>query len=906
MLLKLKFLLGCLMISLSVFSQKKWQQQVDHTMQVRFDPAARTLDAEQLITYHNNSRDTLHYIYLHIWPNAYKNDHTAFSEQLLINNRLDFYFSKEEDRGYINRLVFSSNNETLEWIEDSLHQDFGKLMLASPLPPGESVSIINSFHVQLPRLFSRSGYKNDFFAITQWYPKPAVYDEAGWHPMPYLDQGEFFNEFGNYDVQITLPSRYKLVATGKRVAEEISGGSYTVRYQQDNCTDFAWFSSPDFVLQTDTLVLPSGKQIDLTAAVLKKNQHTWANSLNWLREALLTRSSWLGDYPWSVMTIVDGYQGPGGGGMEYPTITVLNEIKDPRELDITIAHEVGHNWFALALANNEREAPWLDEGINSYYDKRYEALRYGDKEKALKFPANRLPDNQSLAAIRGLESIGAARSPLETAEALRPLTYGLMVYEKAALQLKALEEKIGRDSFDNRMRAYVSEHLFSHPGINDWQKFFPMEDAVPGDRPLEQFGKRRARASFLFNSREPEKYHYIGIGPAIGINKYDGLQLGLFFHNYQLPLPRFRFFLAPTYGTSSGNFGGLGRLSYHWYPENKSKLTKNWSVGADFLRAKVDQFNVEPTHLRFTATKLAPFIKWQFAQRSPLSAKESFVQFKSFLIWEDALQSQRVIDGNDTSYIDRSVNHQRGLQQLRLYHADHRVLYPYEIDGKIESNSNFTRLGLTASWYLNYPNQEGGLQARFFGGKFITHGHNSIAKQITNNRYYLNMTGANGYEDYTYSNYFPGRNEFSGWMSQQIMIKDGGFKVRTDLLGNKIGRSADWLTALNLTADVPSSINPLSKLPVKIPLKVFLDLGTYAEAWDTDEEDDRAKFLMDAGLQISLLQNLVNIYIPVINSKPFRDYHQSTLGEKRFFKTISFSIDIQRLSVNRWLSHFGL
>ncbi len=114
--------------------------------------------------------------------------------------------------------------------------------------------------------------------------------------------------------------------------------------------------------------------------------------------------------------------------------------------------------------------------------------------------------------------------------------------------------------------------------------------------------------------------------------------------------------------------------------------------------------------------------------------------------------------------------------------------------------------------------------------------------------YHLNMSGPKGFEDYSYSNYFIGRNEFEGFASQQIMKRDGFFKVRTDLLSNKIGKTDDWLGAVNLTTSIPGNINPFELLPVKIPVKLFFDIGTYAEAWQKNSSTGR--FLYDAGIQI--------------------------------------------------------
>ena len=186
--------------------------------------------------------------------------------------------------------------------------------------------------------------------------------------------------------------------------------------------------------------------------------------------------------------------------------------------------------------------------------------------------------------------------------------------------------------------------------------------------------------------------------------------------------------------------------------------------------------------------------------------------------------------------------------------------------------------------------KNGGLELRFFAGKFFYLGERTLTKEFDNDRYFLNMTGPNGYEDYTYSNYFVGRNRFEGAESQQIMIRDGAFKVRTDLLADKIGKTDDWLMGLNLNSTIPQNLNPLSVLPVKIPLRIFLDIGTYAEPWKKGSEEDR--FLFDAGLHIPLFSETLNIYIPLLYNKVYGDYFKSTIPKNRFLKTISFSINL--------------
>jgi hypothetical protein len=160
------------------------------------------------------------------------------------------------------------------------------------------------------------------------------------------------------------------------------------------------------------------------------------------------------------------------------------------------------------------------------------------------------------------------------------------------------------------------------------------------------------------------------------------------------------------------------------------------------------------------------------------------------------------------------------------------------------------------------------------------------------------MTGPNGYEDYTYSDYFIGRNKFEGAPSQQIMMRDGGFKIKTDLYADKVGKTDNWLMALNLATTIPSRINPLSLLPVKIPLKIFADIGTYADAWEKDAGLDH--FIYDAGLQISLIKNTVNIYIPLVYSNIYKEYIQTVLPDQgKFWKKISFNIDISNFTLRK-------
>jgi hypothetical protein len=225
---------------------------------------------------------------------------------------------------------------------------------------------------------------------------------------------------------------------------------------------------------------------------------------------------------------------------------------------------------------------------------------------------------------------------------------------------------------------------------------------------------------------------------------------------------------------------------------------------------------------------------------------------------------------------------------LQFVYKNIRALYPFTYQLSIEQISELIKPTLTVNYFFNYPKGEG-LNVRLFAGKIFYANGRTENKTFKYDRFALGMTAPNGYEDYTYSHFFVGRNEFEGLASQQIAMRDGGFKFRTDLLSPEVGKTDNWLVALNLSSSVPNKINPLSILPIKIPLKVYADIGTYAEAWDKNSTEDH--FLFDAGFQLTVLKDFLNIYIPVVHNKVFKDYYKSYLSEPRFWKSISFTLN---------------
>ncbi|RYY49354.1 MAG: M1 family peptidase [Chitinophagaceae bacterium] len=889
-----------------------WQQKVDVNINASLNDKDHSLDADLSINYKNNSPDTLRFIWFHLWPNAYKNDRTAFSDQLLENGRTDFYFSKEEDRGYINRLNFKVDEEAAVVEDHPEHQDIVKLLLPKPLAPGAAVEITTPFHVKLPYNFSRGGHIGQSYQLTQWYPKPAVYDRKGWHPMPYLDQGEFYSEFGDYKIEIKAPKTYKIAATGKlaaAVSETMVNDSITIAsyiYKQENVHDFAWFADKEFEILQDTMQLGS-RTIDLYAYYHPANSSSWKNSMSFIKSAVRTKSTWLGEYPYDVVSVVEHASTSDMGGMEYPTITLISSTSNERMLDYLINHEVGHNWFYAILGSNERQHPWMDEGMNSYYDKRYSARRYNNQDLGLAgsavFLNRREPEDIQSTILATLTAIQKDQ-PIETpADKFSSLNNNVIPYEKTAQWFQMLEENLGTAMFDSIMQRYYTKWKFKHPYPEDFQQ---LATEVSGKDLSRIFSKLTVKGSLVkavpkqikltsfFNFKSSEKYHYISFAPAVGYNFYDKFMLGALVHNFNLPPSRLQFYAVPLYATGSKQLNGLGKISYNLLPGHNGQQLTVSVAGARFT---VDHFKDSTGKKNFQpASKIVPAAKFVFAKSNPRSTVSKSIQWKTFLISETGLSFRRDTSGPSPVDVISYPKESRYVNQLEFRVQDDRVLYPYTAMLQGAQGKGFVRTDLTINYFFNYATG-GGLNVRMFAGKFFYTGNKTFLTEFETDRYHLNMTGPKGYEDYNYQNYFYGRNEFEGAAAQQIMIRDGAFKVRTDLLSNKIGKTDDWLAALNFTTSIPKKINPLEILPIKLPLKLFADVGTYAEAWETNS--GTPKLLYDAGVQLSLLKNTINIYVPLLYSKVYDQYFKSTITEKRFVKNISFSIDVQQLSLKK-------
>lgn len=488
-----------ILISTFTFAQTPYfQQEVNYRITVALDDTSHFLRGNIDIDYHNNSPDTLEEIYILTMPNAYQKG-TALYEQLLISGDKILLFDDPKNRGFCDSLLFSQNGKPISFENADNHLDVQQLMLHTPIHPGEKTTLSTPFRVKIPNAeISRLGHIDQDYMITQWYPKPAVYDKNGWHPYPYLTQGEFYSEFGSFDVSITLPENYYVGATGvlqnedewERIAEreaETKDGSFdgktpssssvlkTLRYKQDNIHDFAFFASKSFYIETQDFSV-GDRTIKAMAMYQQANKNVWENKgVNYIINATQFYSKEVGDYPYDFVTAVDGTISA-GGGMEYPMVTVIGSTGSGKSLDRVIAHEVGHNWFYGILGSDERRYPFMDEGLNTHVESMYMQHFYPDEGLLGDFKAfglNKWKDkDQYYLAYRIKGSWNEDQPMNDPSTAFSEINYGLVVYMKSAVAFQHLRGYLGETEFLNAMHHYYDTWKFKHPAPEDLRAAF--------------------------------------------------------------------------------------------------------------------------------------------------------------------------------------------------------------------------------------------------------------------------------------------------------------------------------------------------------------------------------------------------------------------------------------------------
>lgn len=481
---------------------KYWQNRADYKLTTNLNEASNQISGSVELTYTNNSPDQMEFIWMYLDQNLFAKDSRG-NAVVPISGSRNGAKGEEFDGGQkIAKLLVDGKVAKYEIVDTRM-----KVTLNSPLKAnGGKIKLNIDFSFISPEYGSdRMGYlptKNGtIYTIAQWYPKMAVYDDVrGWNTQPYLGAGEFYCEYGDFEVAITVPSNHFVVCSGEITnasqvmssAEQASwakakeseatvmirsldavksakaSGTKTWKFKMTNSRDVAWASSAAFIIDAARINLPSGKKAMAISAYPEESegQKAWSRSTEYTKASIEGYSKRWFEYPYPAAVNVAGNE----GGMEYPGIVFCKYTSKGSSLWGVTDHEFGHAWFPMIVGSNERQFAWMDEGFNTFINgvsaEDFNAGEYKEK----KFNMHRMAEMLTNPKLE----------PVYTApDGLKERNLGILAYMKPGSALAILRENIlGKESFDKAFRTYVERWAFKHPTPDD---FFRTIENVSGE-----------------------------------------------------------------------------------------------------------------------------------------------------------------------------------------------------------------------------------------------------------------------------------------------------------------------------------------------------------------------------------------------------------------------------------------
>lgn len=497
-------LLSILMLSFAGIQAQKIlknplsERITEYDMQVKLDTETKKIHGDMILKWKNPSQDTVSDLQFHMYLNAFKNDKSTMMKEG------SSFLRKEENWGWVEiesivdpegndlkgGMHFIQTDQVLSEEDLRLPQEKPELLndpekdqsvmripLENPVLPGESVELKISFTSKLPRLAKRTGYAENYYFVAQWFPKLAVYEPAGmryaekggWNAHEFHRNSEFYANHSLYEVDITLPEDYVVGSGGVLQDEKNNGdGTKTVFLRAEDIVDFAWTASQDYQVFED-----KWEHVDIKFLCHPEHAYQAERHIVSLKHALQYLADHVGPYPWNHVTFIGAPQkGSAANGMEYTTLftsgTVWGLPEGIHMPELVTIHEFGHAYFMGILATNEFEEPWMDEGMNTYWEGRIMDHAYGDKSGVLDLPFLNVGDVE-LARFTYL----MLPNP-KIADAFRPSwkfphgSYGSIIYQKTATWLHMLERMIGQPVIDEIFKRFYNRWGFKHPASQDF------------------------------------------------------------------------------------------------------------------------------------------------------------------------------------------------------------------------------------------------------------------------------------------------------------------------------------------------------------------------------------------------------------------------------------------------------
>jgi hypothetical protein len=455
----------------------------NYKMKVKVNVSSKTLDGHTELAWRNTSLDTIDYLLFHMYYNAFKSNRSTF----MLENVFELLPTggSECPWGWTNIKEIHDQNgnnltQYLQYIQtdnqDIYDESVLKIDLEEPILPGESQDFTFQWKAQIPKAMIRTGYNQDFYYFAQWFPKIGVYEpagmrqrrEGGWNCHQYHANGEFYSDFGNYDVEMDVPRGYIVGSSGSQISKKENGDRWIWNFKVDDVIDFSWTMSPHYIRQEF-----KWKDIDISLLTYPGHEHFGPRYFNTISSALEYFDENIGKYPYPTLTMVDPpIHGIFIGAMEYPTfINALSSCLLPKGVKFTetlIVHEFTHQYFMQMVATNETEEAWMDEGLTSYFESKVLDNYLGKSTSAVDFGGIKVGNKAyNRAGFFASENTKIASNRLASWE-FKHGGYGEIAYNKTAVVLHTLEGLIGGIAMKDVMKTYFETWKFKHPSGKDF------------------------------------------------------------------------------------------------------------------------------------------------------------------------------------------------------------------------------------------------------------------------------------------------------------------------------------------------------------------------------------------------------------------------------------------------------
>jgi len=914
---KLYLTLLCIVLFLTAYSQNN-----NIKMTATLNPEANKIDIYQEIVFYNKSDSILKNVYFHNWPNAYKDKKTPLAQRFVEKNSKSFHFTKERNRGNTTIKSVIANSNIANWEVTDKTPDILNVFLKTPLQPNDSVTIIITYAVKLPKdKFTKYGASTFQYNLRYWYLAPAIFDNE-WKIYNNLDLDDLYIDFTDYDIKFNVPKNYTVNSDLLKALKEdkllnqyrlIGKNRPDVELNITQYNDFSRYNSKPVSVITN---LNSAK----LNFVVKTDILT--RELNFI-------ASYLGKFPHDKLLInkIDYDKNPVYGLNQLPSF--LEPFSDNFEWDIKMFKVLVKKYIENIFIFNQREDIWLADGLQTYIMMKYvekfypEIKAIGNISKIWgirSYNIAKIDYNDKYYFVYQFASRKNLDQPLTTpADSLSNFNKKIANKYKAGIGIKYLENYLGEETIkdaivnyskDNSNKKTKSKSLFNQINTSkdlDWfiqgylqtnkkpdytinkviKKGDSLEIIIKNKRsfttPIELYGLKDNEVKFnkwltgidsiskitipkhgfdklslnyesllpeynlrnnwknvdkkiitrplqfrIYKDIENPYYNQIFIKPEFGYNYYNGLILAVGITNKSFLNKNINISIKPSYGTKSNTLSGSYNLNYQYLPEN-GKVNKLYAGISG------NHFDYAPD---LPYTRLVPYAALEFKKKNYRDISSNILS-TSYTYVDKTPSTTEYQDPETLKY---------GVFSIGYGYAKPNIIKDLRLSTGLQFSENFSKVSLNAHYRL-LTNTNTQFDFRLFAGAFLSNKTNTDFFSFALDRP----------SDYLFRYSYLGRSETEGFLSQQIIISEGGFKSKLP-----VNYANQWLTSINTS------------------FGLWRWVEIYNDAALVKNRNNKVYFAYENGVRLNFVQDILEVYFPVYSNLGWEITQESYASRIRF------------------------